>query len=196
MAILRDLMKYPGQGSPCTDMKTWIALLRGINVGRTRSLPMKSLVELLHRLGASEVRTCIQSGNVVFRRPAIDGLAEALRAAIHAEHGFEPEILLFDCPHLRAVIDANPFHEADSAPTTVHIFFLDRRPATPDLAMLDRHRSATERYVLTAHALYLHTPDGFGKSKLAGRAERALGVPATARNVRTAMKLLELAESR
>lgn len=173
-------------------MNTWIALLRGINVGSNRSLPMKSLVALIEELGGEDVCTWIQSGNVVFRHADAHGLAERLRDAIAREHGFAPDVLILDATRLRAIAAANPFPEADAAPASVHVFFLAAPARRPDLDALERHRSGRERYVLGEHALYLHTPDGFGKSRLAERAEKALGVPATARNWRTVGKLLAL----
>lgn len=174
-------------------MNTWIALLRGINVGSNRSLPMASLVALVERLGGGDVRTHIQSGNVVFRHADARGLGERLRDAIAAERGFAPDVLVFDAARLRAIAAANPFPEADAAPTTVHVFFLAAPPVAPDLDALERHRGGRERYVLGEHAFYLHTPDGFGKSSLAARTEKALGVPATARNWRTVAALLAMA---
>ncbi|MBB5014898.1 DUF1697 domain-containing protein [Rehaibacterium terrae] len=174
-------------------MNTWIALLRGINVGSTRSLPMKSLIALIQSLGGEDVRTYIQSGNVVFRHRDARRLAGTLRDAIARECGFAPDVLVFDAARLRAIAAANPFPEADAAPTRVHVFFLAAPATAPDLDALERHRSGSERYVLGEHAFYLHTPDGFGKSRLAERAEKALGVAATARNWRTVSKLLEMA---
>lgn len=173
-------------------MNTWIALLRGINVGSSRRLPMKSLIALIPSLGGEDVRTYIQSGNVVFRHADARGLAERLGDAIGREHGFAPDVLILDAARLRAIAAANPFPEADAAPTRVHVLFLAAPASAPDIGALERHRSGRECYLLTAHACYLYTPDGFGKSRLAERAEKALGVAATARNWRTVGKLLEM----
>jgi len=178
---------------PDLRMRTWIALLRGINVGRTRSLPMKELTALIQQLGGTDVRTYIQSGNAVFRHEDARNLAAALSGAIERVHGFAPDIQMFDVEHLHAVVAANPFTEADVAPAALHVFFLARPAPAPDLAALERLRRDTERFLLTEQALYLHTPEGFGKSKLAERVENALGVPATARNWRTVSTLLEMA---
>jgi uncharacterized protein (DUF1697 family) len=77
----------------------------------------------------------------------------------------------------------------------VHLFFLAKSPKKPDTRGLDALRTATERFELKDRVFYLHTPDGFGKSKLAARAERLLGVDATARNWRTVTALIEMAKS-
>ena len=100
--------------------------------------------------------------------------------------------MLLEASALRAAIDANPFPEAEAEPATMHLFFLDRAPAVPDLAGLEAIRGPRDRYVLDGAVLYLHTPGGLGRSRLAERAERLVGVPATARNWNTVRKLAEL----
>jgi uncharacterized protein (DUF1697 family) len=88
---------------------------------------------------------------------------------------------------------ANPFGQADDEPTSVHVFFLSQRPRQPDLAAMQRLKTRSEAFVPAGRVLYLHTPDGFGVSKLAARIEKLLGVAATARNWRTVNKMLALA---
>ena len=179
-------------------MTTWVLLLRGINVGGNNRLPMRALAGLLEGMGLRAVRTYIQSGNVVFGRedePPIDpaALAAAITAAIHEAHGFAPRSVVIAASALRAAIAANPFPEADAEPATLHLFFLDAPPAAPNLAGMEAIRGPRERFVIGGSVLYLHTPDGLGLSKLAERAERLIGVPATARNWNTVRKLAELA---
>ncbi|MEZ5064016.1 MAG: DUF1697 domain-containing protein [bacterium] len=172
---------------------TSIALFRGINVGG-RSLPMKELVEECESLGLENVRTYIQSGNVVFetsRAPA-RALAGRLADAVRARRGFRPEILILRADDLAAVVRENPFPKAVSDPKTLHAFFLAKAAAPADLVALEKLRAGRERFELTTRAFYLHAPDGFGTSKLAARVEHHLGVPATARNWRTVMKLAEM----
>jgi uncharacterized protein (DUF1697 family) len=176
-------------------MKTYIALLRGINVGGSHILPMKALRALLEERGCADVRTYIQSGNVVFRSAVSDAgrLATALTTAVSRSHGFEPRVLILSQRELESAAAGNPFAEADQAPKSVHLFFLAERPQKPDLKSLDVLKAPGERFALKGRAFYLHTPDGFGTSKLAGRVERLLGVEATARNWRTVQTLLEMA---
>lgn len=176
----------------------WILLLRGINVGGAHRLPMPDLVVLLEGLGLRDVRTVIGSGNVVFAwddGTAVDpaGLAIAITAAIRDAHGFAPRSLLLPASALRAAIDANPFREAVDEPTTLHLLFLEAVPSEPDLAGMVALRGPRERFVLDGAVLYLHLPDGLGRSKLAERAERLVGVAATARNWNTIRKLAGLA---
>ncbi|MCB1336021.1 MAG: DUF1697 domain-containing protein [Maritimibacter sp.] len=170
----------------------WVLLLRGINVGGHGKLPMAELKALLLRLGASNVTTYIQSGNAVFTG-ALDpnAFARDLAEAIDRNHGFRPNIQLFIAESFREIVAAYPFPEAHAEPKTGHVWFCAQAPA-PDTARLDALAAPTERYRIAPRALYLHAPDGIGRSKLAERAEALLGVPTTARNLNTCTKLVAL----
>ncbi len=172
-----------------------IALLRGINVGGKNRLPMKDLVALLGDLGARNMRTYIQSGQAAFeggeRHPA--DLAAAIREGIFERHGFEPHVLVLERDDLERAIASNPFAEADEDPKSVHLGFLDSAPARPDLEGLEALRTGSERFHLEGTVFYLHAPEGVGRSKLAARAERLLGVPMTDRNWRTVRRIQAMA---
>lgn len=175
-------------------MKTYIALFRGINVGGKNILPMKELIVLLEELGAHDVKTYIQSGNAVFQHKAESAsqLSSKISAAIKASHGFEPQVLPLDSTEMEKVIAANPFPEAESEPKTLHLYFLDSVPQNPDLKTLEEIKKDNEQFKLIDKVFYLHAPDGIGRSKLAARVEKALGVAATARNWRTVCKIMAL----
>ena len=160
-------------------------------------LPMKELKPLFERCGCVDVTTYIRSGNVVFRSTdAIGGgLARRLADAVAKRYGFEPHVLVLTRSELEIAADGNPFPEAEANPKSLHVFFLASQPKDPDLAALEALRAPSERFALKGRAFYLHTPDGFGTSKLAGRAERLIGVPATARNWRTVRTLVEMARA-
>jgi uncharacterized protein (DUF1697 family) len=178
-------------------MKTWIALFRGINVGGSRVLPMKALVAALEAIGCTGVRTYVQSGNAVFRSGESQAarLAARIRRAVGERHGFEPDVLLLAPVELERALAAHPFPQAASDPKSLHLFFLAEAPRQPDLEALQAIKGARESFALAGRVFYLHTPDGFGKSKLAARVERRLGVAATARNLRTVAALVELAKA-
>jgi len=174
-------------------MRTYIALLRGINVGGSGKLPMADLRALLSELGAKDVQTYIQSGNAVFRHgSSARTLTPKIRAAIAAAHGFEPATLLITAEELRSFADANPFPEAVADPKTLHLFLLANAPTSPDLQRLAQLAAADERFELRDRAFYLHAPSGMARSKLAAQAEKHLGSPTTARNWRTIAKLLDM----
>lgn len=172
-------------------METYIALFRGINVGGKNILPMKELVAVLESLGLQDIKTYIQSGNVIFRSKAADTapLARKIGVAIKKNHGFEPQVLLLDSAALDKVIRGNPYPEAEAAPNTLHVNFLATIPPKPDLNALEKIRAESERFHLTGDVLYLHAPDGIGRSKLAAGMERLLRVPMTSRNWNTVSKL-------
>lgn len=176
-------------------METRIVLLRGINVGG-RSLPMATLVEVLEKLGARDVRTYIQSGNAVFRgtRGGPAAFAARLSAAIGETCGFEPEVLVLPLGAVERAMANNPFPDAVDDPGHLHLGFLARTPLNPDTGRLNALKVESERFALAGDVFYLHAPDGVGRSKLAAGAERALGVPMTDRNWRTVRKLKEMAE--
>jgi uncharacterized protein (DUF1697 family) len=90
-------------------------------------------------------------------------------------------------------IKSNPYPEAESEPNTLHLNFLATTPTHPDLKSLAFLKSDNERFELIDDVLYLHAPDGLGKSKLFANLEKKLGVPMTSRNWRTVLKLQELA---
>lgn len=175
---------------------TWVALLRGINVGGRNRVAMVELREALTGAGLSDVRTYIQSGNVVFDTADsdLDRISVRISAKILKNHGFEPRVLLLESAELERAIARNPFPEAVAEPKTLHLLFLETAPEHPDLEGLESVRAERERFELDDCVFYLHAPDGIGRSRLAERVERLLGVPATARNWRSVQKIRELAE--
>ncbi|HEX6983027.1 MAG TPA: DUF1697 domain-containing protein [Balneolaceae bacterium] len=176
-------------------MSTYITLLRGINVGGHNKLPMKELVGLLEDLGFHNVKTYIQTGNIVFKsgKNAAE-LAESIKTEIEQNHGFAPHVLVLKLDEFKKAMASNPFAEAESEPKTLHLYFLDAEPKNPDLESLENIKKDNERFMLKGKTFYLHTPEGVGRSKLAARAEKALGVAATARNWRTVDKIRVITE--
>ena len=156
---------------------------------------MKDLAAYLTQLGCRDVRTYIQSGNAVARQSSksISTLARSLSETIADNHGFAPHVLAFAADKLDSIIEENPFAAAESNPAFLVVGFLDRAAKSPNLARLDKLRTASERFHLTDDAFYLHVPEGLGRSRLATAAERAVGVAMTMRNWRTVMKLHEMA---
>ena len=176
-------------------MTVFVALLRGINVGGKKKLPMKEFVSLCTGLGLSDVKTYIQSGNVVFRSDETDEkvLSAKISDAIAKQHGFSVPVLTLTRSALQAAIEANPFPEAQSEPKTLHLYFLAARPLAPAIDRLDACKKENERFQLIDNVFYLHAPDGIGRSKLAAKVEQAMGVSATARNWRTVEKIMTIA---
>lgn len=176
-------------------MPVYASLLRGINVGGRNLMPMAALAEVYAAAGCTQVKTLLQSGNVVFRgsgSPA--AVHRKLAAAIEARFGARPALFLRTGAQLRAALDANPFpKEARADPSHLVLLFFDGRPpaaAAETLAAWDR---GPEQARLAGGVLYIYYPEGMGRTKLtAAILERALGGPGTARNFSTVGKLAAL----
>lgn len=177
-------------------MSAFIALLRGINVGGNNKLAMSEFRELLSTLGCEDVTTYIQSGNAVFKhsKTAAD-LSKSISEAVHLKFGFRPSVMILPAKDYAAIIAANPFPAAVSEPKALHVWFLGEEAVNADTQRLDEFAVDSEKYVLNDSAFYLHAPDGIGRSKLGAGVERCLGVPATARNWRTVIKIGELLDA-
>lgn len=175
-------------------VNTFVALLRGINVGGARMLPMKSLVSLLEGDGFRSVRTYIQSGNVVLQSSddTVDGIGTRIAQLIKQQFRFDVHVMTLSEDELSAAIRNNPFPKAIGEPSTFHACFLAKTPVRPDLESLTQVKTASESFALKGRVFYMHTPEGAGNSKLAARVERALGVDTTCRNWRTVIQLLEM----
>ncbi len=177
-------------------MNTYILLLRGINVGGRNSLPMRELVDLLEALECRNVKTYIQSGNVVFQTGKdAPNLTKQISTGVKKRCGFEPHALLLHFQEFEGAIAANPFREAESDPKGLHFGFLASVPSNPDLRKLDALKANSERFQLIDKVFYLYAPDGVGRSKLAASSERLLGVTMTDRNWRTVCKIRDMAEA-
>ena len=170
---------------------TYVALLRGINVGGNNPLPMQSLLQLLTTLGCEQVKTYIQSGNVVFAADKRDW-SQMIAEAIAEEFGFRPAVLVLGASAFRDITNAVPFPR-DSG-KALHAFFLADPPVNPDLTAIESLASESEKFALREGAFFLYAPDGIGRSKLAAKVEKLLGVEVTARNWNTVDKLLTMLE--
>jgi uncharacterized protein (DUF1697 family) len=184
---------------------THIALLRGINVGGRARLAMADLRAAVSALGHTEVATYIQSGNLVFTpAPGADqaALAADLERAIAALGGVTPRVVVLTREQLARVVRDNPYPD-EANPRAVHAIFLADKPG-PELATVvaDAQRKAAgkgsrDTATLVGRTLFLHTPDGFGRSELAAalvaRSARD-GTVGTARNWATVVRLLAMCQ--
>lgn len=176
---------------------TYAALLRGINVGSSRKVPMADLRSLLADLGLDDVRTYLQSGQAVFACGHGDeaSLAGEIARAIEKHFGFGVDVIVRDHAYLRAIADACPFPAADLEPKQLHVTYFSA-PVTPDrFAEIDQDAYLPEEFRLGDRALYLYAPNGLGRSKLAEHLSKpriTKGVIATTRNWNTVVKLVEM----
>ncbi|MET8975071.1 DUF1697 domain-containing protein [Streptomyces sp. NPDC004539] len=176
---------------------TYAALLRGINVGGHRKLPMADLRTLMEGLGYGAVRTHLQSGQAVFTTGDGDetSLAATLERAIEGHFGFTVDVIVRDHAYLRAIVDDCPFPAAELEPRQLHVTYYSAPVDAARFADVDQPAHLPEEFRLGDRALYLYAPDGLGRSKLAEQLARprlTKGLIATARNWNTVLKLAEL----
>jgi uncharacterized protein (DUF1697 family) len=184
-------------------MATHIALLRGINVGGRNKVAMADLREVMASLGHTDVVTYIQSGNAVFTSAETDtaALAAALEAAIADALGVKPAVVVLSRAALAQAVHDNPYADEEN-PKCVHAVFFAQTPAGLTNAIADAERRDAERggrgsARLVGRTLFVHTPDGFGRSELALHLLSRRASPAaagTARNWATVTKLLTLCD--
>ncbi|MFI0819830.1 DUF1697 domain-containing protein [Streptomyces sp. NPDC021098] len=180
-------------------MTSQIALLRGINVGGNKTFPVARQRALMAELGYEDVTVHLQTGNIVFADPGTPPgrTARALEDAFAADLGFSVPVMVRTRDELAAAVDANPYPAAVAEPKTLHMVFLSDVPTdTSALDALDPAAYAPDEFRLIGREIYLHAPNGVGRSKLAAKlGSPRLGVTATARNWNTVTKLLALADA-
>lgn len=167
-------------------MKTYVAMLRGINVGGQKVVKMEALRAACSGAGLTNVQTYVQSGNVVFER--VQGntrsLEEDLRNLMKKEFGFDVTVVVRTGDELTSVIGELPILGKD--PDRLHVTFLSGEPSSIPAEKLERARSGAEEYALRGREVYLFCPNGYGTTKLSNTfLEDVLGVSATTRNWRT-----------
>src|SRR3954452_5528043 len=175
-------------------MPTYVALLRGVNLGSHNKVPMAALRAVVEGLGYDDVSTYIQSGNVVLTTK--DGSAKvekAIHGAIENEFGFDVVVVVRTAAQMKMVVNANPFTKKAKDDGHLHVVFLAAKPKPDKVKALTEADWGNDEVAVTGTEAYLHLPNGYGRAKLNNMlVEKKLGVAATARNWRTTAKLLEL----
>ncbi len=173
-----------------------VALLRGINVGGKNKLPMKELAALFVDAGCEEVRTYIQSGNVVFRTgPAVgEDISSIISASIQERYGYRVPVIVRTAGELEEIAQGNPFVKAGAETDKLHVMFLADLPDSASVDSLDPERSPGDEFAVLGREVYLHCPNGVARSKLTNSYfDSRLSTTSTSRNWRTVRKLLDLA---
>lgn len=174
-------------------MTAYISLLWAVNVGG-QTLLMKELTAACESLGLGNVRTYIQSGNVLFEAPPADPakLERQIEGKIAETFGLKIAVMVRTPEQLKDVIARNPFPEPYSG--RISVAFLSAAPSSPSLGKIDAVKDPAEQLILSGAEAFLYYPNGQGRSKMTtALIERCLGVAATVRNWRTVNKLLEMA---
>ncbi len=177
-------------------MADYIALLRSVNVAGHGRLAMADLRQSFLSLGYSDVSTYIQTGNVIFRSPtkSTSTLVRQIEGRLEQDFGSSPAVILRTTAELRHVLATSPYAAKGADPARHHVTFLAEKPGKDRLSAFSPPPSGRDELVVIGKEVYVHTPDGYGDSKLNGAMlERRLGVVTTTRNWNTVTKLSELA---
>lgn len=179
-------------------MPVVISMLRGVNVGGHNQIKMDALRTLYEALGFEDVRSYVQSGNVIFRarQKNSEALATKIQDAIERAFGFRPAVLVRTTEELKRAVAGNPFAgRRNIEPGKLLVTFLAAEPGPESQSVLDGLKKHPEELHLKGRELYIYFPDGAGQSKLPWSAlEKLLKVQGTARNWNSVTKLLEIAE--
>lgn len=175
--------------------RNWAVFLRGVNVGGHGKVPMAELRKHLPQIGASEVATYIQSGNIVLRHPVQTGaeLAELIQQLVSDHFGFAPKVLALRPDTLKALLAEIPQPEGVEG-KNIYIYLTDAIFSPDEINALTAHCTQGETLTLLDEALVVVAPNGIGKSKLAAPLERLLDGRATARNLNSLQKVQALLE--
>lgn len=171
----------------------YIVLFRG--VGGATQLPVKPLREALTGAGFSEVATYINSGNALLKTSMPrDEMLKKVAQICRSEFGFGKAIYTRTRHEWAGLIEQNPFPDAVAVPKFLHAAVLEAKPEDGRLEALRAFASKGERIEVVGDVAYIHTPEGFGTSRLAERFDKGIGVGNTARNWNTVLKLREMAD--
>ena len=175
-------------------MQTYISLLRGINVAGQKKILMADLKALYEDLGFENVKTYIQSGNVVFnfkKTNKVD-LENLIFEKVKAHYSFEVANLILEAEEIENALESNPYPKIEKP----YFTFLSELPQQENIDELNKHQFDNEFYELKGKVIYSHYPNGAGRSKMTlNFFEKKLKVRGTARNLNTTRKLLDLASN-
>lgn len=178
-------------------MTTYLALLRGINLGPRNNIRMADLRELVESLGHKNVRTHILSGNVLFESHRRDTrrLERELEKAINERFGFNIAVLVRTRDELEEIVRKNPLPHATQEGRRLFLLFLSKNPSRDRIREIDAEAYKPEEFEVADRAIYAWFRQGLQGSRLAGAlSDKRLGVTVTNRNWNTVTKLLELAD--
>ena len=178
-------------------MTTYISILRGINVSGHKKILMTDLRALYEKLGFKNVRSYIQSGNVIFDYAGDESnlaIAEMIEHSIEKEYKFQVPVLVKHPADLIRTIEKNPFaEELGEDLSRVAVTFLESQPSSENLIKLEGVDYPPDRFIIDGLNIYIHCPESYGNSKLSNNFfETKLKVRATSRNWKTINKLVEM----
>jgi uncharacterized protein (DUF1697 family) len=176
-------------------MTVYVAMLRGVNVGGN-ILKMEWLRGACEEIGLRDVRTYVQSGNIVFTSPwAAAKLARTLKPTIDAQTRLPVTVVIRDAAEMAGIVAGNPFVKQKGVDVAkLHVTLLEKVPVKPALDRLSALAGSRDEFRMAGSEIYLHCPINYGETKLSNTAiEKVFGVGATTRNWKTVTTLHEMA---
>jgi uncharacterized protein (DUF1697 family) len=181
-------------------MKTYISLLRGINVSGQKKIRMAELRDLYESLGLAGIESYLQSGNVLFAsdEPERTKLAGLIETRIEQTYGYSVPVLVRDTADFQRIIDTNPFAgDRNEDLARLYVTFLYRLPAGEQWRELAGPPGTADEFLFGEQEIFLFCPGGYGRTKLSNNFfEKKLNVPATTRNWKTVTALYQMARER
>ncbi len=179
-------------------MAVIISMLRGVNVGGHNKVKMEALRALYESLKLRDAQTYVQSGNVIFgtEERDITRLTKRIEDGIEGKFGFRPDVILRTAAEMRGVIAKNPFAKRRGIePSKLLVSFLASDPGEEAREKVLQIKCDPEELRIDGRELYIHFPNGIGRSKLSWAAlDKALKTPGTGRNWNSVTKMMEIAE--
>jgi uncharacterized protein (DUF1697 family) len=179
-------------------MKTYISILRGINVSGSKTIKMDELRKTYEKLGFKSVLTYVQSGNVIFTSESSNTkeLENQITKEIEKVFGFNVPVIVLEKETLEEIINKNPFSEKKGRnPDYFYVTFLSEEPIEYDSKIIENKKQQDEEIAFSDKAVYIYCPNGYGKTKLNNTfIESKLKVTTTTRNWKTTNELFKIAQ--
>lgn len=177
-------------------METYIALLRGINVSGHRMIKMEELKNVMSELNFTNIRTYIQSGNIIFETEKTGSayLEKQIGETILKHYGFSVPVVIRSRPEMETIYKNNPFLGKRGEPAgKLHVTFFPERPDPENLKKIEGHQFLPDEFAISGREVYLFCPGGYGNTKLSNQFfENKLKLTATTRNWKTIETLLKI----
>lgn len=178
-------------------MKTYIVLLRGINVSGQKKIKMADLKKFLEDIGFKNVRTYIQSGNIIFeyKKTSQTDLANKIKNEIQKQYSFEVPTLVLTSDCIKNILDNSPWGK-DKNTDQMYFTLLGKQTLSENIIKIKKENYLPDKFLIDGKVIYLYLPNGYGKTKLNNNFfEKRLKVQATTRNWNTLKKILEIVNS-
>ncbi len=178
-------------------MKTFLSILRGINVSGQKKVQMTELKILYEELNFKNVLTYIQSGNVIFKNENDRDLSNRIEKKILEKYNFEVPVLIRTSDEMQNIINNNRFLKIENIDLNkLYVTFLAENPTKEDIDNIEKHDYKPDEFYISGKEIYLYCPHGYGRTKLTNVFfENKLKVVASTRNWRTTNELANLTKS-